>query len=183
MTIHRTDSSGVTLIELMVSISILAILLAVAVPSFQNFIIDNRLSSYSNALYSSLVLARSEAIKRNKRVVVCKSSDGASCTGNWEQGWIVFVDTNNDAAVSGGELVVQKSSTLESGYTLTGNNNILNYVSYSSEGFTKTTAGAQQGGTFNLCPPSPAPSGNGRDVVISFTGKARITKELETPCS
>ncbi len=176
MSLRNIHSSGVTLIEVLVSTSILAILLMVAVPSFQSFIIDNRLGVYSNALYSSLVLAKSEAIKRNKRVVVCKSSDGSTCTGTWNEGWIVFVDANNDATVSDGEDVVQISAALDANYSLGGNGNIANYVSYSSEGFTKTTAGSQQGGTFNLCPPSPAPSGNGRDIVISLTGKARIAK-------
>ncbi|MDP2786657.1 MAG: GspH/FimT family pseudopilin [Pseudomonadota bacterium] len=183
MVMRTTYSSGVTLIELLISISILAILLTVAVPSFQTSIVNNRLGTYSNALFSSLILARSEAIKRNKRVVVCKSSDGESCTGNWGQGWIVFVDTNNDATVSSGEVIVQKSGALENNYSLTGNEYIASYVSYSSEGVSKTVSGAMQAGTFELCPPSPAPSGNGRNIVISSTGKPRVEAIATCPTS
>lgn len=172
---------GVTLIELLVTISILVILMAIAAPSFTTFIVNNRLGNHSTSLYASLILARSEAIKRNKRVVVCKSSDGATCTGNWNQGWIVFVDTNNDAAVSSGENLVQIVPALTSGFTLTGNTNVASYVSYSPDGTNKSTGGAQQAGTLSLCPPSPAENGMGRNVVISATGKARIEEKTDCP--
>ncbi|HNB01701.1 MAG TPA: GspH/FimT family pseudopilin, partial [Nitrosomonas sp.] len=96
---------GVTLIELLVTLSVLSILLTIGVPSFNQFSTSSRLNSYSNTLFSHMALARSEAIKRNSRVVVCKSSDGLSCTnsGNWSQGWVVFVDLDNNANISGGE--------------------------------------------------------------------------------
>ncbi|MEE4379215.1 MAG: GspH/FimT family pseudopilin, partial [Candidatus Competibacteraceae bacterium] len=82
--------NGFTLLELMVTMAIAAIVLTVAVPSFQGIILNNRIASHTNDFASSLNLARSEAVKRARRTVLCKSSDGATCdtsSAGWEQGW------------------------------------------------------------------------------------------------
>ena len=169
---------GVTLIELLVTLSVLSILLAVGVPSFSHFSTSSRLNSYSNTLFSHMALARSEAIKRNSRVVVCKSSDGLSCTnsGNWSQGWVVFVDLDNNANISGGEQILTTMSSLPSGYSFSGNANVSDYVSYDGQGITKLTTGAFQSGTITLCPLPPAEGGNGRNIVISSSGRLRIAR-------
>lgn len=91
---HRLQSlkqvQGFTLIELMLTISVAAVLLTVGVPSFQEFIASNRLTSEVNGLSAFIQLARSEAIKSGRRVTLCASSDGTSCatTGYWEQGYL-----------------------------------------------------------------------------------------------
>jgi len=82
---------GFTLIELMVTIMVLAVLLGLGVPSFREAALSSRVTSYANDLVASVQLARSEAIKRNAPVTLCASSDGAVCEvdGGWEVGWIV----------------------------------------------------------------------------------------------
>jgi type IV fimbrial biogenesis protein FimT len=85
-------STGFTMIELVVTLTIGAILVAVGVPSMSTFIRDQRLTSQANSLVLSLNFARSEAIKRDLAagVQLCASSDGATCiNGNWALGWIV----------------------------------------------------------------------------------------------
>ena len=72
------SNRGMTLVELLVGLLILSILLAIGVPSFNQFIASNRLTAYTNDMLSTLTLARSEAIKRNGREVLCKSADGES---------------------------------------------------------------------------------------------------------
>jgi len=72
--------------------------MTMAVPSFRNSIDNQRMVSATNELVMSLTLAKSEAIKRVSYVSVCKSSDGATCTGNtsdWNEGWIVFANATS----------------------------------------------------------------------------------------
>lgn len=140
-------SRGFTMIELLVAIAIAAIMLGLAVPSFIDFMVRNRLVTYNNEFVASLAFARSEAIRRAGPVSVCKSSTGTSCGGAWSDGWIVFVNTDNDspAVVDAGETVLRVHDALSSGYTLNANNNFKNYVTYSSDG------SANQIGTFVFC--------------------------------
>jgi type IV fimbrial biogenesis protein FimT len=82
-------TSGFTIIELMITLLVGAILLGIAVPSFRNFVLDSRLTTEANSLVYSLNLARSEAVKRDGTVEVCASTNGTSCGGTWADGWIV----------------------------------------------------------------------------------------------
>ena len=84
---------GFTLLELITTVTVAGILMAVAVPSFFNTSRSSHAAADANELVSALSIARSEAIRRASRITVCPSSDGASCTGTWVDGWIVFVDT------------------------------------------------------------------------------------------
>lgn len=180
----RSAAAGLTLIELMVTIAIVAILAGLAAPSFREMVVANSLKSHASAMLSSLLLARGEALKRNGRVVLCKSATGAACTadGGWEQGWIVFADGNNNATLDAGETVIQRTAALGDGLRLTGNGNIENYVSYSGMGENRNTAGAIQPGTFTLCQLS-ASGGKARNIVISATGRPRIEQTTVASCT
>jgi type IV fimbrial biogenesis protein FimT len=97
----RTAVAGLTLVELLVAVSIAAILAAVALPSFASFIDEQRVRALTNELVADLNLARSEAIKRNSRVLVCPKagkSDNfcAPNTKNWKNGWVVCYDADQD---------------------------------------------------------------------------------------
>ena len=180
MTMNR--SNGFTLIELMITVAMAAIVLTLGVPSFQEIIRNNRLATQTNAFVGALSLARSEAVKRGVRVTVCKSADGAACiaSGGYEQGWIVFTDPDNDAIVDAGETIIRVSETTAStGITLTGTTgNVADYVSYTADGITRlasgTPSGAFQAGTLTVCKAPKA-----RQIVINKTGRIRTT---ETTC-
>jgi type IV fimbrial biogenesis protein FimT len=124
----------------------------------------------------SLRAARSEALKRNVRVTMCKSGSGATCAtvGGWEQGWILFEDTDNDGVADPHEIVIRRVHALPAGWSLTGNESVESYVSYSPLGRTRMTSGAFQAGTVTLCGPGgealPA-----RQIVINSSGRARAT--------
>ncbi len=160
---------GFTLIELLVTITILAVLAMVGVPSMTGIMDSTRLSSASNVFFSHLHLARSEAIKRNSRVVLCKSADAVSCasSGGWEQGWLVFHDANNNSALDSGETVIERAPPLAGNLRLTGNSNVARYVSFVSTGATI------QAGTLCL---QLASGGEAREIKLNFVGRPRIEK-------
>ncbi|MBF0145464.1 MAG: GspH/FimT family pseudopilin [Magnetococcales bacterium] len=81
---------GYTLVEMLVVLAIVAILVSGAVPFLSSMINNNRLTAQFNQLVGTLQFARSEAIRRQTSVTVCSSNDGASCGGNWQDGWIVL---------------------------------------------------------------------------------------------
>lgn len=84
--------TGVTLVELLVTIAIVAILVAIGFPSFQSSLRSNRVATANNELVASLSLARSEAMRNVRGSGVCASDDGVSCSGGWNDGWIVWED-------------------------------------------------------------------------------------------
>lgn len=89
----RARAAGFTLIELMITLAVGAVLLAIGVPSFNQMIIANRLATQSNELVAAITIARSEAIKRNASITLCRADapDAEECVdgaGNWEN-WIV----------------------------------------------------------------------------------------------
>ncbi len=108
---HRRGSKGVTLVELIVCISMLAVLTGLAVPSFSNLLSDWRRDSAIRDFMGDLQLARSTALRTSRTVVMCASTDGVSCanaanSSDWRQGWIVFSDLNGDGALGNTEPVV-----------------------------------------------------------------------------
>lgn len=101
--------SGFTLIELMVAISVLAILLALGLPSFQASLRSNRVATATNEMIASISLARSEAIRSTRGGGVCPSADGAACGGAWSDGWLVWADADADGILDAGEAVLRYS--------------------------------------------------------------------------
>jgi len=125
---QKIYNSGFTLIELIVTLALAAIILTQAVPSFNALVQNNRLISQKNEFISALNLARSEALKRGVRITVCASSDKTTCnTANWEKGWIIFSDRNGNVALDAGtgaclateDCLIRVSSGLNAGNTLT----------------------------------------------------------------
>jgi type IV fimbrial biogenesis protein FimT len=102
----KAANFGFSIIEVLVVVAIAMILAAIAIPSFNLFIGNTRMSTISNEFISALNLARSEAMKRGVEVTVCKSADGEDCTtaDDWDQGWIVFIEINSETGDEYGEV-------------------------------------------------------------------------------
>jgi len=180
----RRQCRGFTLIEMLAALTIASILMAGALPAMSSVGSTMKLSSLSNAFLSQLHLARSEAIKRNSRVVICKSADGTVCSasGGWEQGSIVFHDANNNGLREvGGELLIQRGEPLPDDYRLAGNQNVARYISFNPQGMTQLTSGGFQAGTLTLCSRSTEQVA-ARQVVISAVGRPRIQKTSVAMC-
>lgn len=175
--------AGSTLIETLVVLGMMVVLMGIALPSMSSMITSYRALTLVNAFLSSLNFARSEAIKRNSRAVLCKSVDGLSCAeqGGWEQGWLLFHDVNNNAELDAGETVIERQGAVSGGLRLTGNTPVASYVSYSASGSAKLTSGAFQAGTFTLCR-VPDAGAEVRTIVLSSTGRARTTKGVAGDC-
>ena len=158
---------GFTILELVITLTIAAILIVIAVPNFNEIIKDNRLSTQINSLSASVNLARSEAVKRNLPVTLCQSSDGSSCAAGWaasSNGWVVFVNSNNDNSLDATEEIVRVGSPL-SGDSL---------LSYSAGILTFTPQGDSPNfsGTFILCDDRGAEKARG--LVILPSGLVRL---------
>ena len=156
MGFHRLTRSsiryrGFTLIELLVTLAIVAIVAVIAAPSLQSFVLNNRIRTQATALTTSLVLARTEAINRSARVVTCPGS-ASGCNGTqWESGWVVFVDTNNDAVLDMEEIQLEVHVALDGNNTLRGTTDVRDYVSFDYDGRAQQINGDAQSGTFVLC--------------------------------
>ncbi len=175
---------GATLLELIVVLAVSAILLMIAVPAFFGLFHATRLTSATNALVASLHVARSEAIKRSQRVVMCPSAAGDTCAGSggWHQGWMVFHDANNNAQRDAGESVVLVHPPLPAGMRVTSKGSTANYISFTPAGGTQQIGGALQAGTLTLCHVSASPD-SAREVVIYRTGRPRTAKTSLATCA
>ena len=177
---------GFTLTELVLTLAIAGVLASIAVPAFSDFVADNRIVSQTNEFIADMYYARTEAVKRNRRVTVCKSSNATADTPtcnltndrNWSIGWIVFVDENSNGQRTANETLLKRQGPLEGGLQLfpaagTANDRIKDYVSYLPRGVSQQVGGGNQNGIFRLC--DNRGIDKGRAITISQTGRLTAT--------
>lgn len=161
---------GFTLIELLVTLVVMSVLLGVAIPSFQQLILANRLTAVSNEMLGAMRYARSEAVSDKERVTLCKSIDGLQCSsgGSYEQGWIIFQDSGVLASRDGSDRLLKVFPATED-VSMLGNSSVSSYISYMPSGEARLVSGAFQAGTITIC------SGDaGRKLILSGTGRVRV---------
>lgn len=169
----NNEVKGFTLIELMMVLALAAVLLTIAVPSFQTFTKNSKITKQVNLLAATINTARGEAAKRGARVVVCQSDDPVpaggskpSCSGNvkdWSKGWVAFVDADNNLTIDAATDVVNV------GQTSSNVNVAVNGVSeivFNPDG--STTVGSAA--TFAIC--DSRGKDHGKEVTVSTTGRA-----------
>lgn len=141
-----SSSKGFTLIELMVVLFIAAILMGVAVPSFIDMSVRNRLVTTTNDFISTINLARSEAIRRGVPIRICGTEDGETCDADaWSSGWLVYADANNDGDLDNTDPVIRVHEGLAPGYTLSPDDAFASSLSYGPDG------SATNIGVFAIC--------------------------------
>jgi type IV fimbrial biogenesis protein FimT len=176
--------SGFSQIELLTVLALLVLIPALATPAISGIVNSTRVHSGAEAIFNSLLLARSEAARRNDKVVVCKSANGVVCasSGDWNQGWIVFHDQNNNGSVDAGEAIVYREPALSERIRLLGNGPVSNYVSYGPHGKTTLVSGAFQAGTITACVVSKGKT-DARQVVINSSGRPRQARTTVDACA
>jgi type IV fimbrial biogenesis protein FimT len=157
---------GFTLVEAMITITVMLVLMSVAVPSFRDASHRGQLRTAANDLVTSVHFARSEAIKRNAPVTMCTSSDGVNCSaqGGWQQGWIVRSDVT---------LRQQSASPRDVRINAGGINNL----TFQPTGVDATSA------VFTVCRTPAGSSDEQRRVTIDATGRPSVRKTTGSACS
>lgn len=188
---------GFTLVELMITLAVLAILTGLVAPGLRGFIVANRLASESNDVMGALGLARAEAVRRGRRVILCPVdvSDGKPITstcidlgsGTW-QGWMVFEDTNSNGArdvasedviragaFAGGSTHVLSSATLQGDKHM---------IVFRPDGFARPQGSNTdvQRVALGICDVSSSVSSNYRTISLAFGGRTSLSKEIKTSC-
>ena len=194
-------SRGFSMLELMITIALVGILVALAVPSFELISNINKLSGTSNELLTSLQIARTEAIRRGVHVVVCKSANAdsgvaATCSttaGNWD-GWIAFVDDGGgtpanarNGARNANETVLRVGRNVPSvlmvpSAAISGSTPA-QVVSFRPDGLARTSSNALLTGQIRVCIITSAPLQNTRAVALASGSRTSITKVTDANCT
>lgn len=138
-------AKGLTLVELLVTLSIISILSLIAVPGMGRLRQEQALSNSLSALRGSLAYARQEAIRTGSSVSITPKQS------RWQNGWRVFRDTNHDGVLQAQEQVLRDAPAVSHGLSLTGNTPVKSYIRYTPSGRAVLVNGAYQMGTLALC--------------------------------
>jgi type IV fimbrial biogenesis protein FimT len=180
----RGTAQGFTLLEMIITLSIAALLLTLAVPSFQAQIRNARLSTASKDLMAALIFTRSETIGRSDFVSICQSdpnSVGCASSGGWEQGWLVFVDSDADGALDNASDILHTHEALDPGITARWASAAGQGITFRPNGLTSLAATR----TIVLCDERGFDP-DGIAIVVSMLGKASsmpATGTAETDCT
>jgi type IV fimbrial biogenesis protein FimT len=159
--------AGVTLWELCVTIMLVGIVVGIGAPSLHRFVLDARLVADVNAFVGAVQLARSEAAKRGRSVIVCKTLDHVSCGGDdidFDAGWMVFVNTDDMSPPTraANEPLIFAHSPASVG-TIVSNRPFYEFRAYRRR---------STNGTVTFCDARGPPAA--RAVIISYTGRPRV---------
>jgi type IV fimbrial biogenesis protein FimT len=160
---------GFTLIESMLALMVLAILAAIAVPSFRTYTANTKVSASTNGLASALARARSEALLRGIPVSVCgATADLTACSGTWTNGWIVFKDPITPGTVDAPTDILQVWSAPSPTVSMTGDSP---YIQYDPRGMNNTGAAV----TFTIWDHTSCNGTHRSQTVVTITGSPQMT--------
>lgn len=170
---NKLRTSGFSLLELLVTVSIVGILMSIAIPSFEGFIKSERLTSVTNSLISDMMLARSKAVELNQIVTVCASDNETGCNGNdYSDGWVVMADSDGDDAV---DQLIRVQQPISGDVEFELSNAALSSVTFDTRGF---TSDIPAGATFTIMDDR----GEDEAKYISITRTGRISRGASQQC-
>jgi len=156
--------TGLTLIELMIGVAIVAILLTVGAPAIQTVLEQNKVIATVNDISNAARTARFTAIDTEETTLVCPSADYKSCSGDWRQAKIVFVDSNGNGSRDDAEPLISSSDPVSSGVNISGHTGAL---VFSPDGSVSNAV------TIKLCPAS-GDAKSASAVLISLYGRVAV---------
>lgn len=156
---------GFTLIELMITLVVLALMLGWGVPSFLSIIENNRVTTQANTFIAALALARSEAV--SKGVTTHVSPVGA----DWSDGWRVWADYDSDGGMDANE-ELRVFEALKGQTTFVSNEGI-NDIPFDPKGYLDVAAGTVY--TFSMASPK-CTGNNGRDIAVTAVGRPQVSR-------
>jgi len=160
---------GFTLVELLTALGVAAVLLGMGVPSYRQLARDNQFITSANDLVLAAMLARSEAAKRGVPITIAAAAGGGTAN-EFGNGWSVFVDTDTDGVLDGGETVLYSGESRTGGQTVDSVENV-NFVQYRPWGNLSVAPALRQ---FDVCMTGIAGE-RGRRVTIWTTGGVSVT--------
>ena len=167
-------SAAFTVLELVIALSIAAALFAMAAPSYSRYLAEQRLLNEARRLSEAIMLARSEAVKRNRHVVICATTPILPCgdAGHWHGGWVIFEDEDGDAQPDPADPMIGREPAAHEGVTMRGNRPVADYLRFDYIGQPRMASGALQMGTIEVCKPGL----RGWRVVLANTGRTRLDR-------
>lgn len=169
-TVATRRGRGVTLLEMLIAVAILAILAMIATPSMNQMLIANRLAAASNEFLGALNYARSESITRGLPVTV-RSAAGSS---NFTNGWIIFVDNDRNGTQGTGEILLRNGPALSAPLTLYGTVTCTTFLSNGNSSGCGATAFTGNVASFVVCNGTTLAS-RSRGILLNAAGRARPT--------
>lgn len=170
--------AGFTLLELVITVAVLAIALGIAIPSFQGITNRNRLTSVANEVVAAMQLTRMEAIRRNQRVVMCPSTNGTTCSGaNWMRMIVREADAAGEVVrefqFSGQGLAIKSSSNVDDN----------NQIAFTSSGFARVGGTTNAAGGLSVCSTAVPAAENTRDVMVAVSRISVVTRNGTAACT
>ncbi len=172
-----STQNGHTLLGLLITLSMVAVLAMLSAPGFSSLAHKARLDAATDRLHGAVRHARHAAVARGGSVVITATENA------WHKGWMIFVDTNGDGRRQPGEERLASAAALPASITASANSGIGTALHYQANGATRRPRGSLQMGTLSLC--QRTPSGQfraARSMIVNAAGRARIERATASAC-
>ena len=165
-------NKGFTLIELMVSVSVISILAAIAIPNFNDFIVRMRVDNEISQLHRMLLITRNSAINSGKKAIICPLDNSHQCTPQWHKELSVFIDDNDNKQFDGDEKVIKiRASITTEDKLIYGKGR--NKITFKPTGQLSGLAN----GTFRYCPKNY--KNHSRGIVVARSGRVYQSSDID----
>lgn len=168
-----STTRGFTLLELMISLVIMLLSITIGIPTLQQTLIEHRVNNQIIALNQAIVLARTYAINKENRVILCPLDDSGECQSNWQLGYSLFVDTNNDKhfQASADRMILEQNHISRFDQLLYSGGKMLR--------FNERGHISGRSGTFRYCPAHVDTLNYSRAIIVSLSGRPRQSKDID----